>query len=472
MRNKLFAILAASGLLGVSLLFLGAARDKIERSKPDIKVDPTPVTDGRAPAIASYADVLEGIRPAVVSVYSTKIVREQVPQIFRDMFGNVQGREQRLSGLGSGVIISANGYILTNNHVVEEAEELKVLLNDDRELIAKVIGTDPKTDIAIIKIDAGNLPAATLSDSDKLRVGDVVFAIGNPLGVGQTVTMGIVSAKSRRVGILDEVAGYEDFIQTDAAINRGNSGGALIDTKGRVVGINSAIISNNQGSIGIGFAIPINLARSILTSLVETGTVTRGYLGVSTEPLDTSWQEALSLKPDVKGVVVTQINPANGPAAKAGLKREDVITAIDGKAIATRDDLRFLIAQTPPGTKVKIAYLRDGKPLTTEATLGQLEEGNGSDGELLPGVSVSLLNDDIRRELRIEDDINGLVITSITPQSRYTEVFPVGAVILQINRVPVKDLTAAKGAIRPNARNMAYIYYRGVYRYLFFAARG
>ncbi|MBI3884680.1 MAG: Do family serine endopeptidase [Opitutae bacterium] len=470
MKNKLVALLTALGLGLLSVGVLAAAPEKAANKKPILNVDTSPVSDGKSPLVTSYADVLQAVRPAVVSVYSTKIVRQQVPPLLRQMLGNIPDQERRMNGLGSGVIVSSDGYILTNNHVVDEADELKVLLNDDRELIAKVIGTDPKTDVAVIKIDAENLPAVTLADSDKLRVGDVVFAIGNPLGVGQTVTMGIVSATGRRVGILDEVGGYEDFIQTDAAINRGNSGGALIDAKGRVVGINSAIITTTQGSIGLGFAIPMNLVRSIMNSLIETGSVSRGYLGVSTEQLNSELAEALGLKGDTKGVVITQLNPANGPAAKAGLKREDIIVAINDKPVGSRDDLRLTIAQMAPGTKIKVSYLRGGKPLAAEATLGRAEDDDASVGDLLPGVTVAPLTDDIRREMRLDDDIEGLVITNVAEGTRYAEVFPVGAVIEQINRQPVTDLASAKKALKPKAKNMAYIYYRGLYRYLFFPA--
>ncbi len=470
MKNQLVAFITALGLGLFATSLLAATPAKTENKKPTLKIDTTPVGDSKSAVVTSYADVLEAVRHAVVSVYSTKIVRQQVPPLLRQMLGNIPDQERRMSGLGSGVIVSSDGYILTNYHVVDEADELKVLLNDDRELIAKVIGTDPKTDVAVIKIEAENLPVATLADSDKLRVGDVVFAIGNPLGVGQTVTMGIVSATSRRVGILEDVGGYEDFIQTDAAINRGNSGGALIDAKGRMVGINSAIVTTTQGSIGLGFAIPMNLVRSIMNSLIETGSVSRGYLGVSTEQLNGELAEAIGLKTDTKGVVITQLNPANGPAAKAGLKREDVIIAINDKPVSSRDDLRLMIAQLAPGTKIKISYLRGGKALAAEATLGRVEDDDATAGDLLPGVTVAPLTEDIRREMRMEDGIEGLVITNVAEGTRYAEIFPVGAVIEQINRQPVADLASAKKALKPKAKNMAYIYFRGVFRYLFFTA--
>jgi serine protease Do/serine protease DegQ len=351
---------------------------------------------------------------------------------------------------------------------VEEADELKVLLNDGREFIAKVIGTDPKTDVAVIKIDVENLPAATLADSAKLRVGDVVFAIGNPLAVGQTVTMGIVSATGRRgLGLLDEVGGYEDFIQTDAAINQGNSGGALIDARGRLVGINSAIITTSQGNIGIGFAIPINLAKSIMNSLIETGTVTRGYLGISSETLTGEVAESIGLKSDTKGVIITDLKPADGPAAKAGLKQEDVITAINDKPVTSLDDLRLVIAQTPPGTKINLKYIRDNKTLSTDVTLGKAQDDNAADGELVPGVQVTPLTADLRRELRIDDKVEGIVITEVDNDSPYRQYFPQGAVIVQLNRAPVTDLASAKRLLH-EGRNLAFVYISGVYRYIIF----
>ena len=472
--NKKSAVLSlalVSSLLGLAVGLLAAdpkaAPARPVLKKPTLKVDASPIGEVKG-IVTTYADALDNIRPAVVSVYSSKIVRQQVPDFFRQ-FG-AQGREQKQRGLGSGVIISSDGFIITNNHVVEEADELKVLLNDEREFTAKVIGTDPKTDVAVIKIEAENLPAATLADSARLRVGDVVFAIGNPLGVGQTVTMGIISATSRRVGILDEVGGYEDFIQTDAAINQGNSGGALIDARGRLVGINSAIISNSSGNIGIGFAIPVNLASSIMHSLIDTGAVARGYLGVSTDAITPDMAESFGLKTDQKGVVITDLNPADGPAAKAGLKREDVIVAINDKAVSTRDDLRLIIAQTPPDTKISVKFIRDGKTQSKDVTLGKLPDDNAPQGELIPGISVSPLTPELRKELRIDDRVEGIAVTEIAPGSPFRETFPQGAVIEQLNRVPVTDLAMAKRALR-DGRNIALVYYRGVYRYVMFNLR-
>ncbi len=449
-----------------------APASKSDFKQPALKVDSAPVADGRAPAVTSYADQLSEVRPAVVSVYSSKTVRQRVPEFYRQLFGqNLPDREQRLSGMGSGVLISPDGYILTNNHVVEEADELRVALSDDREFTARLVGTDPKTDIAVIKIEATSLPFATLADSDKLRVGDVVFAIGNPLGIGQTVTMGIVSATGRKnVNLLTDRSpdAYEDFIQTDAAINFGNSGGALVDAKGRVVGINSGIATTNRGNIGIGFAVPINLARSVMASLIEHGTVIRGYMGVASETLTPDIAESFGLPRDTRGVIVTDLSPPDGPAATAGIKREDIITAINGRAVSSRDDLRLIVAQTLPGTKVSVNVLRDGKQRLIDVTLGKLEDERA--GDFLAGVTLQPLTNELRREYRLDARVDGLVVAEVSPQSPYAGVFPVGTVIQHINRVPVTDLATARAALRPG-RNMAFIHFRGINRYVMFEVR-
>lgn len=455
------------GAASVFAFGLAAKEDAVAKKKPTLIVDDTPVAQGAAPGIvSSYADVLEPVRKVVVSVYSTKTVRERVNPLFRQMFGDQfpSERESKEKGLGSGVVVSPDGYILTNNHVVEGADELEVLLPDDRKLKAKVIGTDPKTDIAVIKIDADNLPIATLANSDKLRVGDVVFAIGNPLEVGETVTMGIVSAKSRNIGILQDVGGYEDFIQTDASINPGNSGGALVDAKGRLVGINSAIFSNTQTNIGIGFSVPINLAARIMNSLIETGTVSRGYLGVGVDPVTADLAEALGLKKDTKGVVINMVEPGT-PAAKAGLKQEDVILSIDGTPIASREELRLIIAQKLPGTIANVKYLRGGKENTADITLGKLPDDGVGQYEILPGVSVGRITDDARRSFFIDERVNGLLVTEVDPKSPYRDQLRKGTVILKINRYEVTDVPSAKAALR-SGLNLFMVYRRGIINYV------
>jgi len=415
--------------------------------------------------VQSYADVLEPVQRAVVSVYSTKIIKERIAinPFFRQFFGNIpdQERESRQEGLGSGVIVSSDGYILTNNHVVEGADELKVTLADDRDFMAKVVGTDPKTDVAVLKIEAEGLPTVTLADSDKLRVGDVVFAVGNPLGVGQTVTMGIISARGRsKLGLLENVSGYEDFIQTDAAINMGNSGGALVDTRGRLIGINSAIITPSRGSVGIGFAIPVNLARFIMNSLVETGAVARGFLGVTGgDALAADLAEQLGLKRDARGVVVTEIEPGS-PADEAGLRRSDVVVALNGQTVSSWEELRLLVAQTLPGSEAKLRILRDGKPRDLKVTLGRVVE---NPDELFAGVDVAPLAPDARRRLGLNDPrITGLVVTRVAEDSPHRDRLGQGQVILEVNRGPVPDLKSARERVRLGRNLVAVFDGRGV----------
>jgi len=463
--SSVFTLTLAAGAAG---LLVGAKDAAISRPMPALHVDATPVSEGKPAVVTSYADVVSPVQKAVVSVYSTKIVRESVPMdpLFRQFFfgGNAPERESKQEGLGSGVIVSPDGYILTNNHVVEGADELNVMLPDDREFKAKVIGTDPQTDVAVIKIDADHLPTVTLADSDKLRVGDVVFAIGNPLAIGQTVTMGIVSATGRKnLGLLENVSGYEDFIQTDAAINMGNSGGALIDAKGRLVGINSAIISTSRGNIGIGFAIPVNLASRIMRSLIETGKVSRGYLGVTAEAVTPELADQLGVTKETKGVVVTDVR-RDSPAAKAGLKRGDVIISIAGRPVGSIEDFRLFIAEEPPGTNVAVSFMRDGKEKTVEAALGTLSNEVAQD-ELLPGVTISNLTPEKRRTLNIDDQVTGVLITHVDDSSPYSDRLVEGAVILEINRAPTTDVQAAKQQL-VNGPNLFLVYYQGVYRFL------
>jgi Do/DeqQ family serine protease len=432
--------------------------------KPVLRVDSTPLLSaGKSGVVMSYADVVEPVQKAVVSIYSSKTVRERIANpLLRQLFPNLpdQERESKQEGLGSGVIVTPDGYILTNNHVVEGADELKVSLADDREFSAKVIGTDPKTDVAVVKIEATDLPVVTLADSEKLRVGDVVFAVGNPLGIGQSVTMGIISAKGRNVGILD-AGGYEDFIQTDAAINMGNSGGALIDARGRLIGVNSAILSPSRGNIGIGFAIPINLAASIMNSLIETGTVSRGYLGVTTDTVTPDVAEQLGLPKDTKGVVISDIIPGSA-ADKAGLKRTDVVLGVNGHSVATLDELRLLIAQMAPGSSAKLRIVRDGKERQIDVTLDKFAE---KPNELIAGVNVKALTGEDRRRLGIDARVTGLLITDVADDSPYRDRLAANAVIMEINRTPAADLATAHELIQPG-RNLLAIYYRGGARFV------
>lgn len=314
----------------------------------------------------SYAGIVNRVASAVVTIHSRSRVRapQQFPYsddpAFQEFFGE-RGRpsqppvERRRSGLGSGVIVSADGYILTNHHVVDGADQIKVDLSDSRTLDAKVVGSDPPSDLAVLKIEATNLPVLALGDSERVQVGDVVLAIGNPLGIGQTVTMGIVSAKGRQTGLSD--GSFEDFLQTDAPINQGNSGGALVSTRSELIGINSQILSPSGGSIGSGFAIPSNMARSVFEQLIRSGKVRRGQLGVVVQK-------------DERGVLITQVRPGS-PADRAGIRNGDIVTAFNGVGVNDPNTFRNQIAQTPPGTEVTLTILRNGQQQTVRATLGE-----------------------------------------------------------------------------------------------------
>jgi serine protease Do/serine protease DegQ len=292
-------------------------------------------------------------------------------------------------------------------------------------------------------------------------VGDVVFAVGNPLGVGETVTMGIVSAKNRNVQILSDVQGYEDFIQTDAAINMGNSGGALVDAKGRFVGINSAIVSPSRGNIGIGFAVPVNMAATIMKSLIETGTVTRGFMGVGAQPVTPEIAEQFHLPKDSKGVIVDDLT-AEGPAEKAGIKQGDVIVSVNGRPIETQDDLRLTISEMAPGTSVMLDIFRDGKDMAIKVILGQKEE---KPNELMTGVEVGKISEDIRRRLSIDSRIKGLVVTKVDDKLDFAADLPLGSVITEINHIAVEDLDTARSLLHPG-HNLFLVYFQGFPKYV------
>ena len=339
-------------------------------------INNAPASVPSGPAV-SYADVVSRVSPAVITIHSEMRVRapQQYPfmddPLFRQFFGDrvpQQMPERRRSGLGSGVLISTDGYILTNHHVIDGAEQIKVDLNDNRTLDAKVVGSDPPSDLAVLKIDATNLPVLALGDSDKVRVGDVVLAIGNPLGIGQTVTMGIISAKGRQTGLSN--GSFEDFLQTDAPINQGNSGGALVNVNSELIGINSQILSPSGGSIGIGFSIPSNMARTITDTLVKTGKVRRGQLGITVVRPNSEPAKQLGVK-ETRGVVVAQVQQGSA-ADRAGLRRGDVITAFNGTEISEPNVFRNLVASTAPNSEVALNVVRDGRELQLRATLGEL----------------------------------------------------------------------------------------------------
>lgn len=411
----------------------------------------------------TFAPLVRKTLPAVVNVETTVRAtptrgrgRQRVPQGlppgFEDFFsfGGPQEPQQPRSGAGSGVIVTRDGYILTNNHVVEGATQVKVTLSDKRELTAKVIGNDPRTDIAVLKIDAGNLPVLPISNSGKVEIGDVALAMGNPFGLGQTVTMGIISATGR-AGLNPE--NYEDFIQTDAAINPGNSGGALVNTSGQLIGINTAIISRTGGNQGIGFAIPITMAREVMDQLVKTGKVVRGYMGAGVQDITPDLARAFKLTA-ATGAAITSVEPGS-PAEKGGLKEGDVVTAVNGEAISDAGHLRLRISRTAPGSAVKLTVQRpEGqRELTvTLATLpdradagnrlGRDEEGGPTGaGTALQGVSVEDLTADVAAELQLPRGARGVVVSRVSPESpAYEAGLRRGDVITQVNRKPVTSV--------------------------------
>jgi serine protease Do len=467
--NRIFPFqksLTAMGL-GAAVVLAGSAVAFTQKPKPEAFMPPAqderPVERDGA-GHASFAPVVKKVTPGVVKVYSTTKAHTadfnggapNADDMLRQFFGNqFQGRSQRRqynvpkqTGIGSGVVVTKDGYILTNNHVVEGADEVKVALQDGPEFTAKVIGRDPKSDVAVIKIDAKDLPAVQLADSDKVEVGDVVLAIGNPFGIGQTVTTGIVSATGRAGELgLD----YEDFIQTDAAINPGNSGGALVDAEGRLIGINTAILSRSGGNQGIGFAIPVNLARDVMGSLIKDGRVTRGYLGVMIQDVNPALAKEFKLNED-KGAIVGDVT-ADSPAEKAGLKSGDVIIEFNGKTVTDSRHLKLEVARTAPGESVPVKVLRDGQSKTIQVTVKELpgteklaknDTDKNDDNGTLNGVTVTDIDRGARQQFELPDNVKGVVVTEVDPNSAAAEAgLQPGDVIQEINRKSVKTAQEA-----------------------------
>lgn len=480
MNNRLLQIRRSVALvsLAAALAIGGALAWAISSSGRTVLGAGSPVTlriAGNSPAgpvnfNEGFSAVVAPLLPAVVNISTSKVVKSQRgggenpffnDPFFRQFFGNPFGdgeqqpREQREHSLGSGVIVSPDGYILTNNHVVDGASDVQVILSDKRSLKAKIVGTDPRTDIAVLKIPTTGLSTVTLGDSAKAKVGDIVLAIGDPFGIGETVTMGIVSATGRRDLRLEGPEGYEDFIQTDASINPGNSGGALVNTRGELIGINTAIISNGGGgNQGIGFAVPVNMARTVMEQILKTGKVTRGFLGVSIQEVTPDLAKAFNL-PSAEGALVGDVTP-DSPGAKAGLQKGDVITALNGQKIADYHDLRLRISQTAPGTAVKLDVYRNGQKQEMNATLGEFPEKaataqNEPQGEApaLEGVQVENLNSDIAQQLNLPASTRGVVITRVDPQSTAAETgLERGDVIQEVNRKPVNNVQQFQAAVR------------------------
>ncbi len=427
---------------------------------------------------SSFADIIEKASPAVVTISSTRVIKPSEQQqnnpftadpFFRQFFGgpNARPRAERERGLGSGVIVSSSGFILTNNHVVDKATSLKVALSDGRDFTAKVVGTDPQTDLAVVRISANDLPVMPFANSDAARVGDLCFAIGNPFEQDHTVTMGIVSAKGRHLQALTHI---QDFIQTDAAINPGNSGGALINAQGQLIGINTMILTGGGGSpfgggeggnIGIGFAVPSNMAKQVMDQIEKNGKVSRGYLGARLGSLTPELAPQFGMK-DTRGALVDSVDPG-GPGAKAGLKMGDVITAIDGKPVTGMDDATMDVIAHAPGSTAKLDIIRDGKPMQLSATLGQRPTGidwdqnkskgndNGDNGDnndngngnvTMRGITVENLTPELAQQINVPASTKGVVVDDVDQSSPAADATGLsrGVVIMAVNRQPVSNV--------------------------------
>jgi len=470
-------------VVAAGVLVAGAAWHGFASDQKAAATVTTPLTHAIAGGRDSYADVVSVAAPAVVTIRATGKARvsptgfeEQfqgpdAEDFFRRFFGDqmpqLPGRGQRGTprtprqrALGSGVIVTNDGYILTNNHVVESADDIKVDLSDDRTVTAKLVGTDQPSDLALLKISASNLHPIAVGNSDMVKVGDVVLAVGNPLGVGQTVTMGIISAKGRSTNVGD--GGYEDFLQTDAPINHGNSGGALVNTKGELVGINSQILSSNDGNIGIGFAIPSNMAKNVMEQLRTKGKVTRSQLGVTVQGITSDMAESLGLK-STGGVIVSGVSP-DSAAERAGVKRGDVIQSFNGMAVHDTNALRNRVAEAGPGSTAELVILRDGaeKKLSVK-----LDEANpermarrGSERDSEPGandktalgVSVAPLTPELRDRARVPKDVKGLLVEDVNPDGRAaTAGLQSGDVIQEVNRQAVASVDDLRAALKRSA---------------------
>jgi len=471
-RSKL---LAGAMIVALGLAGWGVARASQKFFSPGLHVSMKLADPAEGPSKTGFAPVVKTVLPDVVNISTSKVVRRSdqfempdgMPPFFQQFFGQQFGpdsenrsprqREQREDSLGSGVIVSPDGYILTNNHVVDGASEVRITLSDKRQLKAHVVGTDPKTDIAVLKVDESGLPAITIGDSAKVQVGDYALAIGDPFGVGQTVTMGIISAMNRgNLGIED----YEDFIQTDAPINPGNSGGALVNDRGELIGINTAIISHGSGgNQGIGFAIPVNLARKVMDQIVDHGKVNRAYLGIMVQDITPGISKAMGLK-DMKGVLVGDVSPS-GPAQKSGIQRGDVILEVNGKPMDDSRQLRMTISMMSPDATVNLKLLHNGNPTDVGVKLGELpndgehaKADEGSSEGALEGVTAENLDAQTAKELGVPAATSGVVVTDVSPSSPLASAgLRRGDVIQEVNHQPVKNVTQFEEAVRKAGKN-------------------
>ena len=469
----ILAVLAAGSLLGAKVVHSsGQGSGHLEPVSFKTAASP-PAPVSLAQFQNGFASVVDPALAAVVNISSTKVVkRPNMPNIFddpffRQFFGNQFGapnagpqsqgpQTEKEYALGSGVIVNPDGYIVTNNHVVAGATDIQVFTPDKQKYTAKVIGTDPRTDIAVLHIEAKGLPTLALGDSSKLKVGDIVFAIGDPLGVGETATMGIVSATGRGLG--GAIEHYEDFIQTDAAINPGNSGGALIDARGDLIGINTAILTGNGGggNEGIGFAIPIDMARRVMEQIVEHGKVVRGYLGVNIQSVSPDMAKAFGLSHG-GGALIANVTP-DGPAAKGGLERGDVILSLNGESVNGPDDLSVHVSEMAPGSVAHLKVFRNGQEREIAVTLGEFpaegsaggsaESGSGGESAGLQGVQVQNLTPSIASQLNVPTTTTGVVISQVDPSSSAAAAgLQQGDIIQEVNHKPVHNVAEYEHAL-------------------------
>jgi serine protease Do len=486
MKKTLLAVLAA-GALTTGAAWHGLAADTQKAETTKAATVSTPIAHSIAGGRDSYADVVGVAAPAVVTIRTEgrasmrptmfegsegrdgqdgqegQDPEDLLRRFFGDRFGGDprgqrmprQQRAPRQRALGSGVIVTSDGYILTNNHVVDGADEIKVELTDDRTLSAKLVGTDKASDLALLKVTAGDLHPIAIGNSENVKVGDVVLAVGNPLGVGQTVTMGIISAKGRSTTVGD--GGYEDFLQTDAPINHGNSGGALVNTKGELVGINSQILSSNDGNIGIGFAIPSNMAQNVMEQLRTKGKVTRAQLGVTVQQVTSDLAESLGLK-HAGGAIVSSVT-AGSAADKAGIKRGDVIESFNGQQVHDFNTLRNRVAEAGPGSTADVVINRDGsekhmsvkldEATASKAARERDNEPGASDDKTSLGVAVAPLTPELAERAHASKDAHGIIVQDVNPNGRAADAgIRAGDVIQEVNRQPVKSVDDLRAALK------------------------
>lgn len=480
MRFALITTMTVAILASVATGWMKGDRRAGAHPEPTLKIDNQPLKREGSTTV-SFAPVIQRVAPSVVKVFTSTEAKPNasrrgsgLEQFFGDQFRgfeipDMQGPKSK-SGLGSGVIVSPEGYILTNNHVIDGADTVKVVLSPgNEEYVATVVGVDPKSDVAVLKIDAPDLPSIELGNSDQALVGDLVLAIGNPFGVGQTVTMGMVSAKGRANMGLD----YEDFIQTDAAINPGNSGGALVDAEGRLIGVNTAILSQSGGNLGIGFAIPVNLARSVMESLINHGRVVRGYLGVNIQDIQPAMASHFGMDGSA-GALIADVVPGS-PADAAGLEAGDVVVEFSGKKIKDSRHMKLLVGQSAPNQGYDLEINRGGEVTTIEVSLDELSDkssqwasSSSRDAESYwPGdMQLEELTPDLRRQFQIPSRIKGVLVSGVKQGGAAWQAgIRPGAVIREINQLPVASLADLDGMRLGDEESLVRIWYKGSSNY-------